>query len=252
MQLPLLNRSESKSGEGLLQSNDLFLPQLSSRSSKMPSKKRRWLRWLVGILLLSICLLLALTVFHRPLLIWTGNTLVFESELKPCEIAVVLTGGGTIRLERAIDLLETGKARKILMTLPNPIPEGTAYYDLFNTEKTMCQALLDYHKIPPEKVAWSETPFHSTYEEAVFLRGWMEQNQCKSAIVVAGYFQSKRAKWTVDRVFRGSAFDVRIAAASEEFCTANDWWQTEEGIIRVENEFLKNAYYRLKGLVGTP
>lgn len=250
MQMPSLNQSNLNRDAGTPPATDLSLPTPSLRSEK--NQRRLWKRLLIGASLFLIVLLALAVVFHRSLLGAVGDLLVYESDLIPCDVAVVLTGGGTSRLERAIDLMQAGYAPKILMTLPNPIPEGTSYYDLFNTEKTMCQALLDFRSVPPEKIAWSQSPFHSTYSEAIFLRDWMEQNHCKSAIVVAGYFQSRRAHWAMNHAFKGGAFDIRIAAASEEFCSASDWWKDEEGIIRVENEFLKNTYYRLKGLVGTP
>jgi uncharacterized SAM-binding protein YcdF (DUF218 family) len=222
--------------------------------SYVPQEEKRFLGkflW-IGAFLFVLFIMFLVYVFRLPLLAAGGALLVYESELKPCDVAVVLTGGGITRLERAIELLQTGYAPKILLTLPDPLPEGVPYYDLFNTEKVMCQALLDYRKIPPEKIAWSQTPYNSTYAEAIFLRGWMEQNQCKSAIVVAGYFQTRRAKWAMERAFRGGAFDIRIAAASGELHSETDWWTNEEGVVMVENEYLKNIYYRIKGLIGNP
>ena len=46
--------------------------------------------------------------------------------------------------------------------------------------------------------------------------------------------------------------NIMIAPASNDMYSATDWWKHEEGLIMVENEFLKNTYYRIKGVLGTP
>lgn len=178
--------------------------------------------------------------------------MVYESDLQPCDVVVVLTGGGTLRLERAIELLKAGMAPQILMTLPEAVPKDAAYYDLYHTENLMCKAVMEFHGVALEQVAWSDRPFYSTYSEAVFLRDWMKRNQSRSAIVVSGYFQSRRAKWSMDHAFRGSEYTIQIAPAREELYSVEEWWKNEEGVIMVENEYLKTAYYWVKGIFGRP
>lgn len=250
MPLPPLTEFDLYRDPDSFPEEDLLYPRCPDAT---PTKKRRFGIFLwFGAFLFVLSIVFLLYVFRLPLLAAGGALLVYESEMKPCDVAVVLTGGGITRLERAVELLQTGYAPKILLTLPDPLPEGVPYYDLFYTEKVMCQALLDYHKIPIELVAWSQTPYNSTYDEALFLRDWMEQNQCKSAIVVAGYFQTRRAKWVMERAFQGTGRDIRITYPSGDIHSKTDWWTNEEGFIMVENEYLKNVYYRLKGLIGNP
>ncbi|MBN2328664.1 MAG: YdcF family protein [Candidatus Omnitrophica bacterium] len=247
--------SQSKSNQAIQPDQEMEAAfsemDLLVKNLKMPRRRRRVFRWIVVLTGLIACVSL-LVYFKRPLLTAAGRLLVYESELKPGDVVVVLTGGGTARLERAIELLKAGMAPKILMTLPEVVPRDAAYYDLYTTENTMCKAVMEFRGIPPEQIAWSDQAFYSTYSEAVFLRDWMKRNQCRSAIVSSGYFQSRRAKWSMDHAFRGSDFTIQIAPAPEELYSVEEWWKNEEGIIMVENEYLKTAYYWVKGLIGRP
>ncbi len=218
------------------------------------SKRRRIIKRLIigAFLFFAVCVVLAAGPFRKSILVEMGSMLVYESELAPCDALVVLSGGGTLRLEKAVALYKEGLAPRILLTLPEVIAEDAVYHDLLMREKMMCQAVLDLYEIPQESVFWSDQAHYSTYSEAVFLSQWLKENNLKSAIAVSGYFQSGRARWSMKRAIPERWIKVLIAPASNNMYSATDWWKHEEGLIMVENEFLKNTYYRIKGLFGTP
>jgi len=37
--------------------------------------------------------------------------------------------------------------------------------------------------------------------------------------------------------------EIRMAGVPEEGCSKNNWWKTEDGLVTVNNELLKWAYY---------
>jgi len=163
-----------------------------------------------------------------------------------------LGGGRTDRVEKAVELLQNGYAREILMMLPERIPPDAAYGDLLDMERRMCRSVLELRGVAPDKIHWSSEAFYSTYDEIKSLRAWMREKGIPSAIIIPGLFQSRRARWTVDHLFKGTKLDVLVIPAPHPYVSATDWWSHEEGIVTVENEYIKNIYYQLKSLVGEP
>ena len=234
MQLPPLDPSK-KSPEQISEENGL--PRLSMDDL---SPKRYWIKIvIVGGGIFAVLIVFVCIVFHRPILRGVGELLVYESDLTPSELLVVLSGGGAVRLERAIELYKANYAPQILITLPEVIEGDIAHHDLISTEKSMCEGLLKLNGIPSDCVIWSNAAMYSTYGEALFVREWMTGNKCQSAIVITGYFQSRRAKWSMDHAFGESRFAVQIAPAKEDLYPVERWWTHEEGVIAVENEYLK-------------
>lgn len=240
--------SEPVPGGINIQNQPVPSDDLQSDSSNPLSKPKR--RGLKKAVVFFVVCLIGLYLFRYFILRSMGNSLVYESEPVITDAIAVLSGGGTVRLEKAIELYQTGLSKRIFITLPEIITEEMPYRDLLETEKRMCIALLELRGIPPDSVYWSLKPCYSTYTEAVLVHSWLNQNQLRSVTVVPGLFQSRRAKWCMDRAFRESGYDYRIAPAPQSVYSATNWWTHEEGIITVENEYLKNVYYRISGFFG--
>ncbi len=218
------------------------------RSGFITRKHRLLAAFLASLLLM----LSAAYYFRQPILTGIAKSLVYESEIQPCDVVVVLIGGGERRLERAIELYRAGYAPRILLTMPQTLDHGIPSRDLYEMERRQCQAALDYHRIDPRDVQWGPRPFYSTYSEAVFIHDWMSRHGYDSALIVTGHFQSRRAKWSLDHAFRERDMDIRLIPAPPGLYSATDWWRHEEGIVMVENECLKSLYYRVRGLFGNP
>ena len=67
--------------------------------------------------------------------------------------------------------------------------------------------------------------------------------RCLPAYVTSSPAHSRRAKQTLDAVFRGSPVEVRIRSCPEEL--GPDWWRQEDSLLQVTNEYLKMLYYVL-------
>ncbi len=184
--------------------------------------------------------------FRHPLLRSMGSILVYESALKPVDIIVVLGGGGADRTEKAIELVKGGYADQILFTIPKEAPPDVPYSQNLNMESRICQAILNYHNIPVDSIRWVGEPFYSTYDEAIFINTLMDEKNYQSIVIVPGYFQSRRAKWTLDHFSHNTDREILVAPADAGVYSATNWWQHVDGIITVENELLKTPYYLLK------
>ena len=224
-------------------------PVVTSHKTTLRRRFRRLFRW---VFIPTVVLVAVVFWFRYPLLRGAAGFLVYESNPKPCDVVIALGGGLTERIEKAVELMQQGYAREILLPLPEELAPDAVYKDLLEMERRMCKAVLELRGVASDKVHWSSEPLYSTYAEIKFIQRWMKQNGDRSAIIVPGLFQSRRAKWTADRMFKGSGCDILVIPAPEQVVSATNWWTNEEGIVTVENEYIKNIYYIVKSVVGEP
>ncbi|MBI1389600.1 MAG: hypothetical protein GC154_14265 [bacterium] len=213
-------------------------------------RRLSWRRLLVGFVLIAAVVGVSSWYFHEPVLRAIGGALVHDPPPKKCSVIAVLGGGGTFRLEKGAELFEKGYAPLILMLNPRTPPDDAPYGDLIEMEGRLCEAVLQLRKISDRDVAWSTKTLFSTWEEAQYLKDWLTHRGADSALVVAGYFQSSRAQWAMDRVFAGTGIEVIVVAAPAPAYDVTDWWGRIDGVLDVQNEYIKYTYYRLRGLIG--
>ena len=101
--------------------------------------------------------------------------------------------------------------------------------------------------VPAEKIEVVPQPVASTYEEAVRLREHATARALRSIIVVTSAYHSRRALWTLRRVFRGSDIAVMLDAVApgQQTPAPATWWWHRLGWKMVPGEYLKFIYYRL-------
>lgn len=230
--------------------SDLRLIEDEPPLASPPRRKRR--RWKWAALFVGAVLLCAGAgyVFQGPILRALSYSLIHQPELNESAVIVVLGGGGPLRADKAAELYHDVWAPEIWVMLPESIPDDASYGDLILMESHLVRAVFEHRYVPQERIFWSGQVFHSTREEAVYLREWMRNQGIRSALVVCGEFQSKRAQWTLDRAFRNSGLRASVVPAPDDRFGPVDWWTHEEGIVFVQNEHLKTLYYRLNALVG--
>jgi len=94
----------------------------------------------------------------------------------------------------------------------------------------------------------------STFDEARALNKWLETNKADSIIIVTNPLHSQRVRWIFDKILeRGPAGEERRTKVTIQLATIDcrkytplDWWQSEEGLIAFNNEWIKSAYYWFK------
>lgn len=226
-----------------------YEPVLPSTGKRQKRRKGRLFLFALCICLLCVLILYSL---RRPIMVAMADSLVYESQLRRCDAVLVLSGGRSERIEKAIALHKAGYADTIQMTLPEEISDDAPAPDGLHKEVRMYKAFFELRQVAPDRVKWSSEPYYSTYDEAIFLKERMSQNGWDEAIIVPGYFQSQRARWSFDHAFDESSLNILVSPAAPEIVSTTNWWTHEEGFITVENEWIKGLYYRLKGMVGKP
>jgi len=114
-------------------------------------------------------------------------------------------------------------------------------------EERVVGRLAKLHRLPRDQIQIVPSPrvVRSTYEEALALGKYTQRVPIESVMIVTTTFHTGRAYW-IFRTILPKDVEVRMAGAPEEEFSKSNWWQTESGLITVNNEFLKWVYYWLK------
>jgi uncharacterized SAM-binding protein YcdF (DUF218 family) len=198
----------------------------------------------------------ALTAALVLLLVWpplawvAADWLVLETEPARADALVVLGGASTYeeRAEYAARLFNGGFAPKVVLTDDGQRGgwSQARQSNPFFVERAA--EVLEGAGVPPEKVETLPRQTASTYEEASALREYAEARGLSSLLVVTSGYHSRRALWTLGRVFRGSPVRVRLAAVPPGAQTPAraSWWLSPAGWRTVALEYPKLVYYRLR------
>ena len=188
-----------------------------------------------------------------PFVAWVAaRALVVREELPQADCIVVLSGASEYveRTRHAAELLQRGVAPKIVLTNDNLRGgwNSAAQRNPFFVEREAEE--LRRAGVPAERIEALPEPVASTYDEAVRLRAYASEHGLGSVLVVTSAYHSRRALWTMRRVFRASGVRVGVSpsaagGAAEPTPTAFVWWLSARGWRSVAPEYPKLVYYWL-------
>ncbi len=199
---------------------------------------------IAGLVLLSLCLLaFALRI---PILTGLGNYLVVADELHPADVIFLLNGDFNTRPFLAAELYEQGLAPRIVIARVEPSP--AELLGLIPNETDISVRILERLGLPPEAITVLPVPggATSTYDEASVLHDYVAENGIERVILVTSAFHTRRAGWIFSRALEGLDVALEVAAAPNPDYDATNWWQSEAGLINVNNEYVKLVYYLVK------
>ena len=198
-------------------------------------------RWRVALLALAAW----------PLLAWVAaEALVVRSELERADALVVLAGSSTYveRTRRAAELFNEGRAPVVILTNDNVRSGWSAAEERNPLFVERAADELKRRGVPAEKIEVVPGAVTSTYDEAVHLREYARARGLGSIQVVTSAYQSRRALWTLRRVFGegGVRIGMEPVAPGEQAPRAATWWLHPLGWQMVPGEYVKMIYYWLK------
>jgi uncharacterized SAM-binding protein YcdF (DUF218 family) len=152
------------------------------------------------------------------------------------------------RTRRAALLFHEGRAPLVILTNDNVV-SGWSHEEERNplfVERAASE--LKRQGVPAERIEIVPGTVESTYEEAVRLRAYTGERGLKSILVVTSAYQSRRALWTLRRVFQGSDVTIGLdtVAPGEQSPRSLTWWFYGLGWRMVPGEYLKMVYYWVK------
>ncbi len=193
---------------------------------------------IAGLILLTLAF--SMILFKEQIFHGIGSFLVIEDDLAPADIVHVVAGED-YRTEYAIDLFQQGQAGKIFFT------GGVCQHHGYDHSEHGRQ-LANERGVPEDALASDSTPVMSTYDEAILLKKYIEENHLpvQSVLVVSDPFHMRRARWTYQRVL-GNGIKVLMAPVPfERLSFKKDWWTDPAAQRYILDEYTKMVYYILR------
>lgn len=196
------------------------------------------------LFLLFLFLLLtgtALYVFRAPILRSFATFLIREDSVQKADAIFILSGGGYDRGNLAAKLFDAGYAPKIICTGGNAMPE-LCVFNIDTLESDMARANLLQLGIPDSVIVMIRQGT-STKEESKIIFNYCATNHLKRIIIVSSKLHTYRVNDVFRKKLKEQGVDLIIRGAPSSRFNEMEWWKTEEGLIAINNEWLKTFYY---------
>jgi uncharacterized SAM-binding protein YcdF (DUF218 family) len=198
--------------------------------------RRRLIRY--GIYLFVLILLF---IFRAPILRGMGNWLINEDPLEKADVIVELGGNSMERSAMAAQLYKFGYAPRVLTTGSNESGPLLAIGLHLTEAENSKQGLMRYGV--PDSLIDVLNEGTSTIEEAEALKKYALSHHFKRMIVVTSKFHTARVHKYFNRVFKNSEVALIVRGADPLKYKTDHWWYSEEGLMMVNNEYVKSFYY---------
>lgn len=181
-----------------------------------------------SIAIALLVLFLSAILIYYYLLPGMASFLVFKTNLQHADVIIIL-GGESERVSYGVKLYKANYSDKIIVTgrgaellKKEAINQGAASKDV----------------IPEDKAT-------TTYENALFSKNIMLQNNFTSAIVVSSPYHMRRASWLFGRVFKNDNVTLLYSPVDNSWFKVEKWWTNGREIQVVIDEYAKFVYYTL-------
>jgi uncharacterized SAM-binding protein YcdF (DUF218 family) len=175
--------------------------------------------------------------------------LILNTPLHKGDAIVVLSGSAVYkeRTQRAAEYYHQGLANRILLTNDNLHGEWSSAEQrnplFYERARNNLLAL----GVPAARVEVIPNPVKNTYDEAEVLRDYAVTHGLRSLLIVTSAYHSRRALWTLNRVFAGTGIEISLQSieTGEQTPSPLTWWLHIRGWRMLVGEYAKNIYYRL-------
>ncbi|HEU0251612.1 MAG TPA: YdcF family protein [Pyrinomonadaceae bacterium] len=194
--------------------------------------------------------LIALLLVLWVIVAWlAARLLIVNTPLTRADAIVVLSGSSvyTERTHRAAEYYRQGLGQRILLTNDNLRGEWSSAEQRNPFFYERARTKLIESGVPPDRIEVLPAPVTNTYDEAQALRDYAQSHQLRSLLVVTSAYHSRRALWTLNRVFENSGIEIGMQSVEngEQTPRPLTWWLYPRGWQMVVGEYVKNVYYRV-------
>ncbi len=178
-----------------------------------------------------------------------AQALIVKLPLERADALVVLSGSAAYveRTQLAAQLYASGRGPMVILTNDNQVggwsekqKRNPFFIELANDKLTASGVRSEQIEIVPGVVT-------GTYDECTKIRKYAEMQGHTSLIVVTSAYHSRRALWTLQRVFRGSGIKIglEVVGPGQQMPFPSTWWLSRRGWRVVALEYPKLVYYWL-------
>jgi uncharacterized SAM-binding protein YcdF (DUF218 family) len=204
------------------------------------NRRQTWWR----VLIILVATLIVLVILRHPILRALGNYLIDESPVENCQAVFVLGGNSYDRGLEALSIYQKGLADRIVCTGGN-IPLVLAAIDTVMYEADVTGNMLLKRGVPENRID-RLTSSTSTLEESDEILSFCLENNLDTIMVVSSKFHLKRVRLVFEDKFDEERIHICFHGAPSSYYAEGDWWNSEGGMIMVNNEYMKLLYYWLK------
>jgi uncharacterized SAM-binding protein YcdF (DUF218 family) len=184
------------------------------------------------------------------MLAWsTSRLLIVRSGPETADAIAVFSGSATYkeRIEKAGLLFKQGVAPLVILTNDGQRSGWSREKRRNPLFVELAQNLIEQSGVPQDRILVVPTQVDSTFTEANAVKEFAQRNRIRSLVFVTSGYHSRRALWTVRRVFDGSGIEVGIQPVEPGLETPSEWtwWVTAKGWQFVAGEWVKYGYYHL-------
>jgi uncharacterized SAM-binding protein YcdF (DUF218 family) len=182
--------------------------------------------------------------FKTPILQSFSNFLMKQDVPEKADAMIVLSGNAFDRGNEGARLYRAGFTPRIICPGGNLeylfVIVGDSIY-----ESDMCKKNIAKNGVPDSLI----TAIHygtSTAEEADTILGYCRVHHLKKILVVSSLFHTRRAGNVYKKRFSKEGITVLMRGAHDSIYDEQHWWQSEYGLIALNNEYVKLLYYAVK------
>ncbi len=191
------------------------------------------------ILLFSLCFLFRINILKRA-----GNFLISEDTLQKADAIFIPGGDSYDRGNMAVKLFNEGFASKIICLGEN-IPNIFKTLEISYAESEVTKINLQKKLISDSAIVVLKKGT-STKEEMDAINDYCKTNNLKKIIILSSKFHTRRIRIFFKNKFEEANIEMLIAGAPSSVYSEEEWWKSEEGLIMLNNEYVKLIYYFLK------
>ena len=222
------------------------MSQPSAGQGAVPARTKRTLRnsLIVGAAL--VVLVLLAVGFHSQILSGVADYLIINDKLQPADIIVLLNSEYNTRPFRASELVQQGLAPLIVIARSESTP--AVDMGLLPNDTDISVGVMEKLGVPAGKIVILPFPggVTSTFDEAAAVRQYILAHPLHKIILVTSSFHTRRARWIFEKVLAGLPVSLEMAAVPYADFDQTNWWKNENGLITLNNEYIKWFYYLLK------
>lgn len=173
-----------------------------------------------------------------------GDHLITEDPVAHVDAVFVL--GGSI-LDRGMEgarIYERGLSDRFYFT-GAPVPSALAALGIDSTEAE-CTRIVAVEAGIPIALTTVLNKGTSTFEEAEALLAQAVADGSDTVMIISSRFHLRRVGFVFKDRFRKQGITVLLHGAPCSTFQEETWWESEEGLIMLNNEYVKLAFYLLK------
>lgn len=166
-----------------------------------------------------------------------GEFLVHADPLERAGVVVLLSGGGTERMDEAAQLMRDRYAELLLLTdTAQKMPDGMLESQYMRLEAVR-------KGVSPEQVQLTEPTVASTHDEAGKVLAYMQLHQITDCIVVTDPYHTRRTRMIFRDAMQGTDIAVRVIPSTGHWYYAGNWFMSARGWQMTVSEYIKLVYY---------